>query len=539
VTRTRFGKLLIPAAATVVPACTGPIPERGDRVEDAPAARPVLERAADAAWGRELYARQCIVCHGERGDGQGPAAYLLSPLPRDFGSGRFRLVSTENSVPSQADLEAVLRRGMPGSAMPPFEWMTDAERASLALYLRQLAEAGLVRGLEAYAAEQEEEFDAAEASTIAREKMTGGSEVRLGAAPPADPELRERGRALYGVSCAPCHGADGRAREVDVQWNEDGTPTRPRDFTAGIFKGGSRREDIVRRLRCGLPGSPMPATELEDPGDAWALATFVASLVPSGADERVLQHRQRIVARRARSLPTEPSASVWQDVPPVWLALTPLWWRDERVEGVELRALHDGRRLAVLLAWSDATDDHELLGTETFSDLAALQLTAAAEPPLFTMGAAGEAVNIWSWRAGWGHEGLRPRDVVDRYPNLSADLYGFQPPEVRPLFLTARAAGNPMAVETRSVPGEELGAQGFGTLAPLAAGKRTLEVRGERRDGTWRVLFTRALGAQAPEVVALAPGTRVFLAAAVWDGSAGERNGQKSVSVWQELEIER
>jgi hypothetical protein len=363
--------------------------------------------------------------------------------------------------------------------------------------------------------------------------------VDPGVAPPESAELAERGRALYDVSCAACHGADGRARAVDVQWNEDGTPTRPRDFTAGIFKGGSTREDIVRRLRCGLPGSPMPSTELATPADAWALATFVRSLVPPGAEERVLQRRSRIVVRRARSLPAGPAAPEWEDARPAWLAMAPLWWRDERAEGVELAALHDGQRLAVLLAWKDATDDHELLGTETFSDLCALQLTAAAEPPLLTMGAAGEPVNLWSWRAGWEAESGRPRDVVDRYPNLSADLYGLQADEVRPLFLTARAVGNPMAAARRPVAGEELGAQGFGTLAPLPAEKCTLDVHAERCDGVWRVLFTRALASDSPEVVALVPGTRVFLAAAVWDGSAGDRNGQKSVTVWQELELER
>jgi mono/diheme cytochrome c family protein len=521
-------------------ACSGPDPGHDGRDEESPPAPDATSaRAPDAEWGRELYARQCAVCHGERGDGQGEAAYLLSPLPRDFGSGRFRLVSTENSVPSQADIETVLQRGMPGSAMPPFEWMQAAERASLALHVRQLAEDGLVRGLEAYAREQEEEFDEAEARGIARERMTAGAGMDVGEIPPASPQLLERGRALYAVSCAPCHGADGRARAVDVQWNEDGTPTRPRDFTAGIFKGGSSSADIVRRLRCGLPGSPMPSTELETPADAWALATFVRSLVPAGAEERVLQHRGKIVARRARTLPAGPGAPAWDDVPPVWLALTPLWWRDERVEGLELRALHDGKRLALELGWQDASDDRELLGTETFSDVCALQLTAAPEPPLFTMGAAGESVNIWSWKAGWGWDAARPRDVADRYPNLSADLYGTQAEEVQPLFLTARAVGNPMAREGRPVPGEELSAQGFGTLAPLSAGKRTLDVRAERTDGGWRVLFTRALASDAPEVVALLPGTRVFLAAAVWDGAAGDRNGQKSVTVWQELEIER
>jgi hypothetical protein len=104
-------------------------------------------------------------------------------LPRDFGSGRFRLVSTEDSVPSDEDLIAVLRRGMPGSAMPAFDWMRDEERASLALYVRQLAQEGIVRGLRAYAEPEDEEFDPAEALAIATERMTPAATLELGPAP--------------------------------------------------------------------------------------------------------------------------------------------------------------------------------------------------------------------------------------------------------------------------------------------------------------------------------------------------------------------
>lgn len=495
--------------------------------------------AVSVERGRELFTRQCAVCHGEKGDGQGTAAYLLSPAPRDFGSGRFRLVSTVNSVPSDADLVRVLERGMPGSAMPPFDWLMPCERQSLAIYVRQLAEDGLVRGLAAYAEEEEEDFDEAEAREIARERMTPGAPIDLGPAPEATAAELARGKELYTVSCAPCHGADGRARDVDVQWNEDGTPTRPRDFTAGIFKGDATREEIVRRLRCGLPGSPMPSTELARPEDAWTLAAYVMSLVRPGAQERVLQRRHELVARRVRTLPAGPEAKEWRAVEPTWLPLMPLWWRDERVEGVELRAVHDGERIAFQLAWKDATKDEELLGTETFTDLVALQLGAEGDLPLITMGETGKPVNIWSWKAAWERELAGPRDVADRYPNLSADLHGHQPESAQPLYLTARAVGNPMATKGRCCAGEELSAQGFGTLAPLVAGTRTLDVHGAWRDGEWRVAFTRDLTTDAKEVLALAPGKRAFLAAAVWDGAATDRNGQKSVTVWHELVLEK
>ena len=35
----------------------------------------------------------------------------------------------------------------------------------------------------------------------------------------------------------------------------------------------------------------------------------------------------------------------------------------------------------------------------------------------------------------------------------------------------------------------------------------------------------------------LAPGTASFVAFAAWDGAAGDRNGQKSITAWIPLEV--
>src|SRR5262249_36203918 len=50
--------------------------------------------------GKQLYDAHCAACHGDKGDGQGPAARFLYPRPRDFTENRFRLVTTVNGVPS-------------------------------------------------------------------------------------------------------------------------------------------------------------------------------------------------------------------------------------------------------------------------------------------------------------------------------------------------------------------------------------------------------------------------------------------------------
>ncbi|HEX5012417.1 MAG TPA: cytochrome c, partial [Planctomycetota bacterium] len=97
---------------------------------------------AQAERGAQLFARQCAACHGDTGRGDGPVAYLLDPKPRNFTSGTFRVVSTDNAVPSEDDLLTTLRRGMPGSAMPPWGQLPDADLRALVATVRRLVVEG-------------------------------------------------------------------------------------------------------------------------------------------------------------------------------------------------------------------------------------------------------------------------------------------------------------------------------------------------------------------------------------------------------------
>jgi hypothetical protein len=71
----------------------------------------------DPQNGKVVYERKCMLCHGEKGDGKGPAAEELSPAPRDFVSGVYKIRTTANKIPSDEDLFKIIT-DVPGTHAP-------------------------------------------------------------------------------------------------------------------------------------------------------------------------------------------------------------------------------------------------------------------------------------------------------------------------------------------------------------------------------------------------------------------------------------
>lgn len=86
--------------------------------------------------GRELYMLNCYACHGENGDGRGPASAYLRPAPRDFRVGVFKFGGVRNpGLPHTQDLVDLVRRGLTGTAMLPWD-LPESDLTDIINYIK-------------------------------------------------------------------------------------------------------------------------------------------------------------------------------------------------------------------------------------------------------------------------------------------------------------------------------------------------------------------------------------------------------------------
>jgi mono/diheme cytochrome c family protein len=119
-------RIALTAGLSLTLACGGADPDDSAR----------LER------GLSVFREECARCHGQEGRGDGPRAAFLYPKPRNFARGSFRIASNEGNFPTDSDLLRVIREGMPGSAMPPFPHLTDADSEAVVAAVKHLAVEG-------------------------------------------------------------------------------------------------------------------------------------------------------------------------------------------------------------------------------------------------------------------------------------------------------------------------------------------------------------------------------------------------------------
>jgi len=88
---------------------------------------------ASLSQGRAIYEQQCVTCHGPSGRGDGPLAASLRPRPADF---RVHMAAGH----TDGELFTWLSKGVPGTAMPPFEaQIPESDRWHVINYIRGFA----------------------------------------------------------------------------------------------------------------------------------------------------------------------------------------------------------------------------------------------------------------------------------------------------------------------------------------------------------------------------------------------------------------
>src|SRR4030095_2644978 len=135
--------------------------------------------------GKKVDDAHCVECHGDMGRGDGSSAAYVTPRPRDFTSGKYKIRSTETgSVPTDEDLMQSVRQGLYGTAMPGWSRiLSDAEIADVVAYIKGLSP----------------------------QFQTAPRPVTVGGGVPSSPDSIARGQQAYEkLQCGQWHGRDRR-----------------------------------------------------------------------------------------------------------------------------------------------------------------------------------------------------------------------------------------------------------------------------------------------------------------------------------------
>ncbi len=466
------------------------------------AAAPEALAAQDIDRGRELYDRWCAACHGFEGDGHGPAATWMLPRPRDFTRGVYQIRTTAGGeLPTDADLMRMIDEGMPGTSMPGWaDALSRRDREALVAYLKSF-----YAGFESFGPPTPLDF---------------------GRAPRANDERIAEGRDFYDrVECWQCHGRSGRGEGSSAPTLEDdwGYPIRAVDLTKNWrFNGGGSVEEIYRRLRTGLDGTPMPSfSDLIDADfmteeQLWNLAHYVRSLSP----ERAPRVREVIRVERTEvgDLPTGLDDERWAEadafhIPMVAQIIVAPRWFDPAIDAVQVRGFHDGNELVLHLSWHDRSRSPDPAWAEWQARVLEVMDPHDGDPP---------------------EPGPRPDRLTVQFPvEIPRGMD-------RPFFLKGDAR-NPVALwewsSERPDRATRARARGVREVQGVPGG----EVRAEARwaDGRWELLLRRALVTDDPlNDLQFEEGVSIPIAFHAWDGDHGEDGTRGSLSSWFFIHLE-
>lgn len=114
-----------PAAPEAAPAKTGASLNQ-------PSTQPWMSSPEAIQHGAQLFAQNCVSCHGPKGEGDGVAGENLSPRPRNLVQGQWKYGGT------RLGLMHVLTNGSPGTAMQSYSYLAVNDRWALVHFVRSI-----------------------------------------------------------------------------------------------------------------------------------------------------------------------------------------------------------------------------------------------------------------------------------------------------------------------------------------------------------------------------------------------------------------
>lgn len=445
------------------------------------------EEAIDA-----VYEKRCSQCHGEEGDGEGPAAEFMYPLPRDFTLAVFKYKSThaDDEFPSDEDFRHTIENGLPGTAMPG--WKSILSRAEVD---------GLIQKIKMFGEWEEEEIEYRPIDEGVRVEPTAESVAN--------------GRKLFVKACVQCHGEAGRGNVTSGKLLKDDWQNRiwPRNLTRPrTWRASNDAREVFQRISAGIRGTPMPEhTTVMQESERWDIANYVMTLRETATQI----DSAKTVARGIRvsgPLPTSPEDPIWDKAESTAFALVPNIIKEPRLfwslnDTVVARVLFNDSDIAIRIDVDDRTysvpgdkleQQYRLADMEPTPDALAIQfpqtIPETSEKPWFRHGDKKHPVNMWYWRAP---------SVEPAAPEISAILDADGP-----------------------------------NRRPSIRDDSGLQSAANWKDGQWRVVMQRKLKTEDAADLQFETGRYIPIAFANWDGVNGEQGARHSLSSWYWLLLE-
>jgi len=279
-----------------------------------------------------------------------------------------------------------------------------------------------------------------------------------------------------------------------------------------------------------MPEVPVPTPDWRAAAGATAMAVSVMLTIVAlqGAVSASLTSGTQPMAV-VDGVPQQADSPAWEEAPSRTVDLQKqqmaVPFGGGSVEELSVDALTNESLVAFRLTWDDPTNDTSIGAPGNYSDAAALMFHSGSTPPIM-MGGADTPVNIWYWRSAW--------QFGEKSAPWSGDMYTYPHPENRTM--PGRAAGNPLSQESYDQFAHNYYAKGFGSLSH--APNQPVTVSATREDEQWQVSFVRERGTDGTYDAAFNDTEPMYMAFAVWNGSADEVNGQKSITLqFSELDV--